>query len=76
MMLLEYCSSLSSSAHSMGLGGCQQHVPLTRFGKILLLLPAIRAIKSADVTDLFFRNLIGKNSSINRLLTDFMASAF
>ena len=60
----------------MGLGGSQQHVPLTRFGKILLLLPAIRAIKSADVTDLFFRNLIGKNSSINRLLTDFMASAF
>lgn len=76
MMLLEYCSSLSSSAHSsMGMGCSQQHLP-TRFGKILLLLPAIRAIKSADVTDLFFRNLIGKNTSINRLLTDFMASAF
>jgi len=61
----------------MGLGVGQQHSTLTtRFGKILLLLPAIRAIKRVDVADLFFRNWIDKNSSINRLLADFMASAF
>lgn len=76
-MLMEYVSSSTTGITTAGLGRSQQHLPLpARFGKILLLLPAVRAIKSGDVIDLFFRNLIGKNSSINRLLADFMVNAF
>lgn len=43
--------------------------PSGRFGKLLLILPALKAVQSANVVDLFFRKLIGK-TPISRLLAD------
>lgn len=41
----------------------------TRFGKLLLLLPCVRAIKTNAVETLFFKETIGE-MSIQKLLSD------
>lgn len=41
----------------------------TRFGRLLLLLPSLRAIRSATIETLFFKETIG-NVPIARLLGD------
>ena len=73
MMLHEYCSSSSSpqqQSHDMS-SMVRSHRPSLagRFGKLLLVLPALKSVQSANVVDLFFRNLIG-DTPISRLLTD------
>jgi len=44
-----------------------------RFGKLLLMLPSMRAISSTAVEDLFFRSTIG-NIAIERLIADMYKS--
>ena len=73
-MLHEYCLSSSSpeqhSQHEMS-NMVRSHRPSLagRFGKLLLVLPALKAVSSANVVDLFFRKLIG-DTPISRLLAD------
>jgi hypothetical protein len=74
MMLHEYCSSSSSpqqQSHDMSHSMVRSHRPSLagRFGKLLLVLPALKAVQSANVVDLFFRKLIG-DTPISRLLAD------
>lgn len=71
VMLHEYCSS-SSVQHSHEVSNMVRNhrpSPAGRFGKLLLVLPALKAVQSANVVDLFFRKLIGE-TSISRLLAD------
>ena len=78
MMLHEYCSppATSLAARPNGLPGFPPYPMLAgRFGKILLLIPTLRAIPVPGVIDIFFRKLVG-DLSIARLLTDFMSAAF
>jgi len=42
-----------------------------RFGKVLLILPALRGLQNGHIVDLFFRKLIGE-TPITRLLADLM----
>ena len=56
LMLHEYCASSSVTG---------------RFGKVLLVLPALRAIQNASLVDLFFRKLIG-DTPMARLLADLL----
>ena len=70
MMLQEYCTQHPTfpaaipSRHSM---------VSSRFGKLLLLLPAFRSMRHSSVRDLFFRQLIG-DIPITRLLSDVMGT--
>ena len=70
MMLQEYCTqhptftTVIPSRHSM---------VSSRFGKLLLLLPAFRSVRHSSVRDLFFRQLIG-DIPITRLLSDVMGT--
>ena len=45
-----------------------------RFGKLLLMLPALSAVRSDTIEDLFFRKAIGR-TPIEQLLTDMYKSA-
>ena len=75
IMLHEYCLSSSSpeqqqSQHEMSNMVRSHRSSLAgRFGKLLLVLPALKAVSSANVVDLFFRKLIG-DTPISRLLAD------
>jgi len=40
-----------------------------RFGRLLLLLPALRAIPASTIEELFFRKMIG-NTPIMRIISD------
>lgn len=79
IMLQEYCSPspASLSVHQpTGLPAFPPHAMMAgRFGKVLLLIPTLRAIAPSAVIDLFFRKLTG-DLSIARLLADFMSTAF
>lgn len=71
IMLHEYCSS-SSTVPNHEISAMHGHhgpSPAGRFGKLLLILPALKAVQSASVVDLFFRKLIG-DTPISRLLAD------
>ncbi len=63
VMLHEYCS-----AH-----GYRANAAPGRFGKLLLLLPSLRAVPGQLVVDAFFRHVIG-DVPISRLLVDLMAA--
>jgi len=45
----------------------------SRFGKLLLMLPALRTINASSIEEIFFRNSIG-SIPIERLLTDMYKS--
>lgn len=45
----------------------------SRFGKLLLMLPALKAINSSTIEEIFFRNSIG-SMPMDRLLTDIYRS--
>jgi len=47
----------------------QQH----RFGRLLLLLPALRAVAASTIEELFFRKTIG-NTPIERIINDIYKS--
>ncbi|XP_071948157.1 nuclear receptor subfamily 2 group E member 1-like [Antedon mediterranea] len=53
---------------------CRSLAHNVRFGKLLLLLPSIRAIKSKTIEELFFRRTIG-SVPIERLLCDMFKSS-
>lgn len=66
MMLHEYCnSSTVHSSHDVA----RNRSIAGRFGKLLLVLPALKTVQVATVVDLFFRKLIGE-TPISRLLAD------
>jgi len=44
-----------------------------RFGRLLLLLPALRAIAASTIEELFFRKTIG-NIPIERIISDMYKS--
>ena len=71
MMLQEYCTA---PAQSFAANVTSRHSMLSsRFGKLLLLLPAFRSVRDASVRHLFFRQLIG-DVPITRLLADVMGT--
>lgn len=70
MMLHEYCSS---STHHHEMIRHHRPSPTGRFGKLLLILPALKTVQSANLVDLFFRKLIG-DTPISRLLADLTTS--
>mgnify|MGYP000620951192 CR=1 FL=1 len=61
VMLGEYCYSNHPSSR-------------VRFGKLLLLLPALRAVSARSIEEVFFRQTIG-NIPIERLLCDMFKSS-
>lgn len=80
MMLHDYCSFARSG--SCLLGGRIVHpspsngtASTGRFGKVLLILPALRAIQGSQIIELFFRKLIGE-TPVNRLVVDLMMGTF
>lgn len=78
MMLHEYCASPSSPPHQYlhevmpnMTRGHNSTTATGRFGKLLLVLPALKTVQSSCIIDLFFRKLIGE-IPISRLLADLM----
>jgi len=70
MMLQEYCTQ--HPTFTAGIPARHSMVS-SRFGKLLLLLPAFRSLRHSSVRDLFFRHLIG-DIPITRLLSDVMGT--
>jgi len=71
MMLHEYCISHVGGMTAISIH--QRHPFPGRFGKLLLLLPPLRAVAQDLVVDVFFRQIIG-DTPIGRLLVDLMAA--
>ena len=52
----------------------QNQTERTRFGKLLLLLPGLRAVNSSTIENVFFRQTVG-TIHIERILCDLFKSS-